>query len=162
MIQVLRGLEYLHGQKIVHRDVTPNNIMITRDGEVKLMDFGLAYQEGNTIITRGDEVFGTPLYLAPEQLEDVRLCDGRADVYSVAVCMYRMLAGRMPYRPGPMIEMLSEKLTEPPLPLSRFRPDLPVMILDCVMRGMARRPEQRFRSATQMREVLQAAVHKGG
>lgn len=143
--QVLTALTYAHERKIVHRDVKPANIMRTRTGLVKLMDFGLAKSvEGPKKTTL---VSGTPSYMAPEQLTGKDI-DGRADVFAVGATIYEMVTGQVPFQ--------SMMRAEPPTPMRELAADTPPELEELVSRSLAFKKDERFASASDMLEALQA------
>ncbi len=100
--EVCRGLAYAHARRVVHRDIKPANILISKTGEIKLVDFGIATihgEEGGSDLTRDGMTLGTPSYMAPEQFQNTRSVDARADIYSLGVALYEMVTGKRPY-PG--------------------------------------------------------------
>ncbi|HVT17785.1 MAG TPA: serine/threonine-protein kinase [Thermoanaerobaculia bacterium] len=146
--QVLEGLCTLHAQNFVHRDVKPGNVLLTRGGNVKLSDFGLARQlEGDeTRLTHDDSLLGTFQYLSPEQAlgEEV---DPRSDLYSLGVMLFEMLTGRLPHEGRSPLGTLLGHLREEAPDVRRFRPELPSWLAALVRRLLARRPGARYPSA---------------
>ncbi len=141
--QVLDALEYAHSRKIVHRDIKPANVMRTASGLVKLMDFGLAKSlaEGK----KQSVIAGTPAYMPPEQLAGDEI-DHRADVFAVAVSLYEMLTGELPFE--------GFDRGRPPRPLVELVPAVPSLLDDIVMRGLALRRDDRWSSAAEMNSHL--------
>ena len=156
--QVLEGLETAHGHGIVHRDLKPSNLIVGPDGQVTLIDFGIAKQvhggaeDAATPQTQAGQILGTPAYMAPEQLKDARPVDHRADIYAAGVMLYRMLAGRLPFE-GSVSEVMAAHIYEP-------TPELPPELglpsaVDAVIRcAMAKRPDDRFAAAAEMRAAI--------
>lgn len=156
--QLLDALAHVHRQGIIHRDVKPSNIMLTRGGRPKLMDFGVAHRQetSGARLTATDEMLGTPLYMAPEQIKG-RAVDARADVYAVGMVLYEMLARRVPFSEDP-IQTIIEKLTRECPPLSEARPDLPTEVAACVMRMVAAEADARFASAAEARDAVRVLM----
>ncbi len=100
-LEVCKALKYAHDKQVIHRDIKPGNVLLSRDGDVKLVDFGIATsrEEPDDGLTREGTILGTPAYIAPEQIDDARSVDKRADIYSLGVLLYEMITGRTPY-PG--------------------------------------------------------------
>jgi serine/threonine protein kinase len=187
-IQTLRALAIAHRAGVVHRDLKPSNVfLVDRDGEpdfVKLVDFGISKvrsaDSGEPALTQVNSTLGTPLYMAPEQARSAREVDARSDLYSVAVILYEMLAGRTPYVPetGELTEILYKLFTTEPPPLTELRPDLDPALAAVVACAMQKNPEQRFetagafaaalapfadeRSANELQRLRQAELAAGG
>jgi eukaryotic-like serine/threonine-protein kinase len=170
--QVLSALEEAHARGVIHRDLKPSNIMLTSRREerdfVKVCDFGIAKatlqgDDGNddrtAMLTIQGLVCGTPEYMSPEQAR-AETIDGRADLYSVAVILYQMVTGDIPFRADSPVAIVSRHLVEPPLPPSRRRPDLrlPKIIDDVVLRGLEKERELRYPTAAAFREVLEGVL----
>jgi hypothetical protein len=155
-IRIARALQYAHGEGIVHRDLKPGNIMLGRDGEPYLLDFGLAVRvRQNQSEEQSEPVLGTPAYMPPEQARGgTHPVDGRADVYSLGVILYELLAGRRPFR-GPTPMLLHQLLTTtPPSPrtFNRTIPrDLEAICLTC----LGKRPSDRYASAGDLADDLE-------
>jgi len=156
-MQVLDALGHAHRGGVVHRDLKPANLMITEGGAVKVMDFGIARVLGTEHFTHGGYMMGTPAYMAPEQVLG-REIDGRADLYSVGVVLYRLLSSRLPFNADTAISMVQMQISEPPTPIVTFRPDLPEWCTAIVDRALAKSPSDRFQSAEEFRAALLAAV----
>lgn len=159
-MQVLDALAHIHARGIIHRDVKPGNVMVTASGNAKLMDFGIAYEEGTQgRLTSTGDLLGTPLYLAPEQIGgDHQSTDPRIDVYGVGLMLYEALAGRLPWSSRDSVAAVLEKVSYDPPSLCDFRPDVPTGLAECVMRMIARDPADRYPDATQARNALQRAL----
>jgi eukaryotic-like serine/threonine-protein kinase len=155
--QVLDALAHAHRGGVVHRDLKPANVMITDSGSVKVMDFGIARVLGSEHFTHGGYMMGTPAYMAPEQVLG-REIDGRADLYSVGVLFYRLLAGRLPFNADTAISMVQMQISEAPTPIASVRRGLPAWCTTIVERSLAKSPADRFQTAEEFRSALAAAV----
>jgi serine/threonine-protein kinase len=146
MRQVASALQRASELGIVHRDIKPDNILITRKTEVKVADFGLSrILAGDNVspsLTQSNITLGTPLYMSPEQVENRNL-DPRSDIYSFGVTCYHMLAGQTPFRGETAFEVVLQHVRQEPPPLAQVRPDLPPELCALVHRMMAKRPEDR-------------------
>jgi serine/threonine protein kinase len=156
-MQVLEALGHAHRGGVVHRDLKPANLMITENGAVKVMDFGIARVLGSEHFTHAGYMMGTPAYMAPEQVLG-REIDGRADLYSVGVVLYRLLSGHLPFKADTAISMVQMQISQPPTPIVNFRSDLPDWCSAIVDRALAKSPSDRFQTAEEFRGALLAAV----
>lgn len=165
------GLQCAHEQGMVHRDLKPHNLIRARNGAIKILDFGLARiacesgQPAQGQLTGVGVMMGTPDYMAPEQAQDSRTADIRADIYSLGCTLYQLLAGRVPFPVGSAIDKIIKHSADSPQPLGELRPDVPaglVAVVDCMM---AKRPADRFQSPAAVAAALvpfctpPAAVH---
>ncbi|MEX2142457.1 MAG: serine/threonine-protein kinase [Pirellulales bacterium] len=153
MRQVTAALARAAEQGVIHRDIKPENIMLTKDGEVKVADFGLARITGNgksLNLTQVGITMGTPLYMSPEQVEG-RSLDTRSDLYSLGVTCYHMLAGEPPFRGETALAVAIQHVRSEPERLESLRADLPAGLCRVVHKMMAKEPQQRFQHP---REVL--------
>jgi serine/threonine-protein kinase len=155
--QVLGALEHAHTVGVVHRDLKPANVMVTEQGGVKVMDFGMARVAAADQSTSDGFALGPPSYMAPERLAGKEL-DGRADVYSAGVIFYRLLTGRVPFEAPTPLEMVRKQLSDVPTPVHTYRPNLPGWCQAILDRALARAPADRFSTADAFRTTLLAAI----
>jgi serine/threonine protein kinase len=151
--QVLDALGHAHRLGIVHRDLKPANLMLSEYGAVKIMDFGIARVVGTEHLTSDGLMMGTPAYMAPEQVLATDV-DGRADLYSVGVVIYRLLSGNLPFSADTAIAMAHKQLKDPPTPLRQYRSELPPWCEDVLWRALAKSPADRFQTAEEFRDAL--------
>jgi tetratricopeptide (TPR) repeat protein len=152
LVQLLRALDYLHERGLVHRDLTPGNVMVRPDGAVKLMDFGVVKELGSEL-TGVHEIMGTAAWIAPEQIEG-RSVDARADLYSLGAVLYLMLTGRRPFMARSLQGWLEKHLHEVPKPPRELEPRVPAQLNDVCVRLLAKAPADRFASAAHVLHVL--------
>jgi len=150
---VAGGLAAAHGRGIVHRDVKPANIHLGSDGEVRILDFGVAKLSGQTRLTRAHATVGTLGYMAPEQACGHEV-DARADVFSLGVVLYELLAGEHPFSAANDVAVLQNLLQCRPRPLHEVVPDVPPALATVVARALAKGADERYRTAADLREAL--------
>ncbi len=150
------AIAYLHAHGVIHRDLKPENIMLTPEGGVKIMDFGIALDRQARRVTWGaglSQVTGTPDYMAPEQIQGKR-GDERADIYSLGVILYEMLAGAPPFPQANLYTAMQQKVQESAPPLRRARPEVSPTLEQVVLRALARDPRARPPSAATFAQWL--------
>jgi serine/threonine-protein kinase len=149
LLQVCAGLEHAHASGLVHRDIKPQNLLIRRDGVVKIADFGIARTVQGTQLTQIGTVLGTAAYLAPEQAAGKRVT-AAADIYSLGAVAYELLTGRTPYEFGSLADLALKQQQQPPPPLR----DVPPEVERAVLRALAFKPGDRPRSAAALAQEL--------
>ncbi len=157
--RVADALDYVHFNALLHRDVKPANVMVSRDGEVKLMDFGIAKGEDDASLTRAGMLVGSPSYMAPEVLAGGE-AGPLADVWALGVSLYELLTGEKPFR-GKDAEDLFAAIARGKFPAVRtLAPDCPRRLARAVERCLARRPAARFKSAGALARALDATANR--
>ncbi len=145
---VARGLDYAHEQGIIHRDIKPANIMLSRNGLVKIMDFGIATASDSSRTHTGGLV-GSPRYMAPEQITNEAV-DGRTDIFALGVTLYEMLTGKDPFAGQTIPEVMHKILHAEPEAPSALNPDIPERLEQIVLKMLAKEPAQRFDHAREL------------
>ncbi|MCR9197588.1 MAG: serine/threonine protein kinase [Planctomycetaceae bacterium] len=164
--QAATGFEHAAQQGMVHRDIKPHNLMVTAEGVVKILDFGLAGLAPESVpdstvtgsrsdLTSAGTVMGTPDFISPEQAHDARTADVRSDVYSLGATFYFLLTGRPPFD-GTVMQKLRSHREDRPVPVADIRPEIPGSVEDVIQRMMARDPSDRFQSHGEVIAALQA------
>ena len=159
VVGVLNALEYSHKAGLVHRDIKPGNIMLTRNGKIKVMDFGIAraMTDSQITMTQTDAVVGTAQYLSPEQAKGETV-DARSDLYSTGCLLFELLTGRPPFKGDTAVSVAYQHVSQnPPVP-SSISPDIPVGLDRVVLKALTKNRADRYSDAASMREDLLAAM----
>lgn len=152
------GLDYAHRSGVVHRDVKPGNLLISQDtGAAKLADFGIAKAAEQTRITQVGSVLGTAAYLSPEQATGAESTPA-SDIYSLGVCAYQFLSGRLPHEYGSLTELALKQQSEAVAPIREFRPEVPEALDRAIRVCLEREPQARYTSALDMAEAVEAGL----
>ncbi|HLZ51864.1 MAG TPA: protein kinase [Candidatus Acidoferrum sp.] len=151
--QVLNALSYAHKQNIIHRDIKPANMMLTSDGTVKLMDFGIARSSTDRSLTMTGTTLGSLNYMPPEQVKG-EPADNRSDLYSLGVSLYELVTGQLPFQAESNYAMMAAHLQEDPKPPIVLRPGIPQPLNQIILMAMAKDPGNRFQSADAFRGAL--------
>jgi serine/threonine-protein kinase len=154
--QMSEALSYTHERGVIHRDVKPANVLLSQDGNVVVSDFGVAKLLAGHGNTSTGTVTGTPAYMAPEQALGEAI-DHRADLYSMAVIVYEMLAGRVPFVAPTLVTMIYKHLHEPVPPLRQFNPNVPPHVEAELLKALSKRPGERHQSVAEFQRALSRA-----
>ena len=154
--QVCEALDAARRAGIVHRDIKPQNIMLTPEGRVKVMDFGIARIPFLSSLTLTGAFLGTPQYMSPEQIRD-RPVDTRSDLYSLGIVLYEMLTGRRPFDAESGWAVLHQQTDTPPIPVRARNRSVPAAVNTVVMKALAKNPRQRYQTPLHMRRALEQA-----
>jgi beta-lactam-binding protein with PASTA domain/predicted Ser/Thr protein kinase len=154
-LQLLAALEFAHRTGIVHRDIKPQNVMLDRDGNVKVMDFGIA-RAADSGMTEAGSILGTAQYLAPEQARGLRV-DERSDLYSVGIVLYEMLTGTVPFKGDSAVTVALKHVNEMAAEPAQLVPGMPYALNQIVLKAIAKDPDQRYQTADQFARDLRSA-----
>jgi hypothetical protein len=157
MCQALSALSYAHSKGVVHRDIKPANMMVTPDGLVKLMDFGIAKAVTDPQLTRTGFLVGSVFYVSPEQIEGKEL-DGRSDLYSLGVTLYELATGKRPFDGASDYQIISAHMKENPPAPRLLDPSLPAELNDVIMLALTKDPAQRFQTADAFKNALSSLI----
>ena len=157
-----KGLEHAHSKGIVHRDIKPGNVMLTRSGIVKITDFGLAkLTQGTSSNTAADSILGTPLYMSPEQAFGESV-DQRSDLFSLGTVLYELLTGRQPFASENYMGVIQNIIHKDIPPVRELNPEIPQNIEAIVTRALSKNREQRFQSARDFRYAIETVLGGDG
>lgn len=148
--KIVKALYYAHQRGVIHRDIKPHNIMITRGHELKIMDFGIAYMKGDEGFNDEECLTGTPYYMSPEQIRGEAI-DLRADIYSIGVTLFHIITGDVPFKGK---DILKQHLFSKEPPISKMRSSVPAILVEIVTKCMEKKPKDRYQSAIQIYEEL--------
>lgn len=150
--QVCQALSVAHGLDIIHRDIKPQNIMVQPDGNVKVMDFGIARAK-NSVMTQTSSVLGTAHYISPEQAQGKDLT-ATSDIYSLGIVLYESATGRLPFDGPDAVSVAMKQVNDLPVPPREINPDIDPALEAIIMKSIAKNPEERFATAKDMRLAL--------
>lgn len=154
--EVARALAAAHERGIVHRDIKPDNILLSLDGRPKVADFGIAWAQGLSDLTITNTITGTVSYISPEQARGTPV-DGRSDLYSLGVVLYQMVTGQLPFRGSSMVDTALQHIQDDPVPPRQIRPDVSPQTERIILTALAKHPENRYSSAMAMVEALEGS-----
>jgi serine/threonine protein kinase len=157
MYKCAKALHYAHSRGVVHRDIKPSNILLTQEGDVRIVDFGIALV-ADSDVSRLEGVAGSPAYMSPEQVQGLEL-DARSDLYSLGAVMYEMLCGQRPFRAGALGKLLRQVVQSEPESLRSVRPEIPEELEAVVTCALQKDPDARYRSGAEFAAEL-TRVHQ--
>jgi len=155
MDQICDGLHFAHEHGVIHRDIKPDNLILLKNGTIKVTDFGIARLEQSEMVKTKDQTFmGTIYYCSPEQLKEFKNIDRRTDIFSMGVVFYQLLTGRLPFHEESIAETIDRIIHGEPEPPRKFIPGIPVSVERTVLKCLAKNPAERFQTAKELKDAL--------
>ena len=158
MRQALTALGYAHARGVIHRDIKPANMMLTPEGTVKLMDFGIAKGATDRKLTATGTTMGSLYYMSPEQIQGATNLDARADLYSAGISLYELVTGKRPFDGDSQFAIMSAHLEKQPVPPISLDSSLPPALNDIILMSVAKNPAERFQTADAFRKALESVM----
>ncbi len=163
MYLVCDGLQFAHEHGVIHRDIKPDNLILLKNGTVKITDFGIARLDKSEMVKTKDRTFmGTIYYCSPEQLKEFKNIDRRTDIFSMGVVLYQLLTGKLPFHEESIAETINRIISGEPLPPRKIVPEIPRTLEGVVLTCLAKDPAHRFQTARELKEALLESVASGG
>jgi len=155
MDQVCGGLHFAHEHGVIHRDIKPDNLIVLKNGTVKITDFGIARLETSELVRTKDQTFmGTIYYCSPEQLREFKNIDRRTDIFSLGVVFYQLLTGKLPFQGESIADTIDTIITKDPVPPRRISSEIPGGLEHIVLKCLAKNPADRFQTAGELRAAI--------
>jgi serine/threonine-protein kinase len=156
--QVLDAIGYAHAHGVIHRDISPSNIVITPPGNIKLKDFGLAKASAAPSASESGSCLGSPHYMSPEQVKDAMRASASSDIYSVGAVLYEMVTGRTVFQSDSSFAVMQAHVESAPTPPSQINPALPAAVNAAILKALEKDPAKRFATAGEFRHAIQGPV----
>lgn len=151
--QIAMALDCAHRNKIIHRDIKPHNVLVTKEGVVKVTDFGIARATDSATIIRTEKIMGSARYLSPEQAKGIHV-DVRTDIYSLGIVLYEMLTGKVPFDGETAVSIALKQIQEKPVPPIKLNPEIPMALNNIVIKAIEKEPIKRFQTSRELIDSL--------